>query len=267
MGGICSEGIDDKDERNMARKDNNNEEEKKSEAKPQQQEKKKFVVRPFAVMRLTHEAIRAGMKEVKVALEKVSDDCSNLDEIRKIYVDLERCIVIHAKQEDQIFFPLLNEKFDGVINNENIPPKHDDDGEQREKIKSLLENGCDSKDELSKIINEWLDAHEAHLKLEEQVMMPLTMKTADTVEKRGEIVRSIINVDRKEFSEYQFEYVLGKLFVSKPFGPLMMYCKATQMASNAQEYNEVKGKIEGVVGEEMWNKLKSKGCAQDGKQQ
>ena len=246
--------------------------EEKVESKAPQQESKQndqqFAVRPFAVMRLTHEAIRAGMKDLKNALEQLSENCSNMDECKiiKIFGDLVRCIIIHAKQEDQAFFPLLNDKFDGVIKTEEIPPKHDNDEEQRLKLQSIFENGCDSKNELSLIINEWIESHEQHLKLEEKVMMPLTKKTAVTIEERGKIVRSIINIDRKEFSEYQFEYVLCQLVKTKPFGPVLMYCKATQMSSNTDEYNQVKGKIKEIVGEEMWKKLEDKGCDENGKQ-
>lgn len=239
-------------------------EEKKQESK----QNNKFVVRPFAVMRLTHEAIRAGMKDLKDALEQLSEDCDNIEQcgLIKIFGDLERCIIIHAKQEDSVFFPLLNDKFDNIIKTESIPPTHDNDEQQRLKIQSIFDKGCDSKNELVSIINEWIESHEQHLKLEEKVMMPLTKKTADSVQERGKIVRSIINIDRKEFSEYQFEYVLNQLVKTKPFGPVLMYCKATQMASTQDEYNQIKHKIKTIVGDEMWKKLDAKGCGENGKQ-
>eukprot|EP01083_Nonionella_stella_P091598 256157_1 len=234
-------------------------EEKKADPKP-------FVVRPFAVMRLTHEAVRAGMKSVGNALKDVAEDCSNVDDIKNIYSDLVRCIAVHAKQEDDVFFPLLDKGFENIVTKKGIPAQHEADAPLRNKISVLLDKGCDTKKQLSEAIDAWLKHHEAHLKCEEDVMMPLTPKTADTTEERGSIVRNIINVDRKEFNEFQFEYVLRQLVQTKPFGPVMMYCKAVQMASNVEEYAAVKGKIAGIVGDETWKKLQSKGVDEDGKQ-
>merc|ERR1711971_587948 len=156
--------------------------------------------------------------------------------------------------------------FDDVVSHKNIPPKHDNDNAFRQKISNLFENGCDSKDELCKAMEEWMDEHEAHLKLEESVMMPLTKQTADSERGRGEIVRKIINVNYKEFTDFQFEYVLRQLMDTKPFGPVMMYCKAVQMSSNQDEYEQIVGKIEEIVDEEMWEKLKAKGVDGTGEQ-
>ena len=225
-----------------------------------------FVVKPFAIMRVTHEAIRAGMDDVVHALDTVDDKCSNLDDFKKVYCDLERCIINHAQHEDKILFPLLNAKFDDVVTKNKIFETHENDEQLREKISLIFKNGCESKGDLIELITGWIDAHEVHLKLEEQVLMPILKTTAETVEERGQIVRQIINVNRKEFSDYQFEYVLRQLVKTKPFGPILMWCKAAQMSSNADEYDDIRSKIEGIVGAEMWQKLKSKGVDEKGKQ-
>merc|ERR1712083_876938 len=68
-------------------------------------------VRPFAVMRLTHEAIRSGMKDLQDALQSESSD---MDDIKDVFGNLNRCIEVHAQQEDTVFFPLLNKQFENV---------------------------------------------------------------------------------------------------------------------------------------------------------
>jgi len=220
---------------------------------------KKFVVRPFAVMRLSHEAIRFAVKDIE---EASKDKDVKIDRLQTIYNDLERMFALHGQQEDDVFFPLLDKKFDEIISKKGILSIHSEDTKLRNNIKESF----DSKDKLIKALKEWTDHLSEHMKVEEEVMMPLTMKTADSVEERGAIVRNIINVNRKEFTQYQFEYVLNKLVKHKPFGAVLMYCKAVQMASNKEEYDAVKTKIEGIVGEEIWKKLQSKGVQEDGKQ-
>ena len=113
-------------------------------------------------------------------------------------------------------------------------------------------------------------------------MMPMTPLTADTVEKRGGIVREILNIDRKEFSEFQFGFVLGLLVKRKQAwcskeskkdekakkmskGSLKMYCLATQMASNKDEYNQVKGLIKDIMDDAEYQMFKE-GIEKDGKQ-
>jgi len=260
---------DIKDEaKNDENKANNDDDDTKaSEQKDEPKKDNKPVIRPFAVMRLTHEGIRAGINDVKNELNNVDDSCSNMDTLKGIFGDLERCINCHAKMEDDIFFPKLNKDFDNIIDTNEIPGTHTKDTELRTQIRAFFDENKTDKSELTKLINDWCDAHESHLKLEEQIMMPLTPKTGDTPKARGEVVQTIINADRDEFNDFLFEYVLKQLVKTKPYGPVMMFCKATQLSSNKSEYEAVKTKIKDIVGEETYKKLQNIGIDDDGIQE
>lgn len=120
------------------------------------------------------------------------------------------------------------------------------------------------------------------LQAEEGIMMPLTPLTGDTVEKRGAIVREILNIDRKEFNDFQFGYVLETLMIRKKDwcgenstknekqqkmskGAIKMYCLGTQMASNKDEYKQLQPKIKEIVDAKTYAAI-SKQVEQEGKQ-
>ena len=110
----------------------------------------------------------------------------------------------------------------------------------------------------------------------------MTPLTAGTVEKRGSIVREILNIDRKEFTEFQFGFVLNLLVKRKrewcnkdsnktekekkmSKGSLKMYCLATQMSSNKNEYQEIKPIIKDTLDDQDYQTFKE-GIEKDGKQ-
>ena len=130
---------DIKDEaKNDENKANNVDDDTKASEQKDEPKKDKPVIRPFAVMRLTHEGIRAGINDVKNELNNVDDTCSNMDTLKGIFADLERCINCHAKMEDDIFFPKLNKDFDNIIDTNEIPGTHTKDTELRTQIRAFF---------------------------------------------------------------------------------------------------------------------------------
>lgn len=292
MGNCCGSGGNDdqtKDQSGQALK----QEEKKEE------QKQGFQVRSFAVMRLTHEAIRyhiSGLQEGLSDISSLSDE--DYENLKIRWTGLTRCIDLHAKQENEGFFPILAKmveekhdekglaKFDA--NNEtSFWQQHNTDDHEREAITQAFNEN--DKQKTKQAFDTWIADHLPHLKDEEGVMMPLTKHTADTVEGRGAVVRSILSVDRNEYSVFQFAFVLTALFKrgkemiskakkendgnipdeikKKSKGPVKMYCLAAQMASNKEEWNAIKGQIKDIVDEPTYQMLVKAGIEQDGKQQ
>ncbi len=104
-------------------------------------------------------------------------------------------------------------------------------------------------------------------------MMPLTVKTADTVMERGALVRKIINDDRKGFERFLFPYVIQQLMKfdgqpeEKRIGRCIAFSLATQMASVHKEWRELIWPLRQQVGKETYDKyFDPKGVSERGKQ-
>ena len=70
---------------------------------------------PFAIMRLTHEAIRSGLKEIK---ELISDKYVDLEKLKATFNDIKRVIQLHASQEEAVFYVELSKKKKGGLNHD-----------------------------------------------------------------------------------------------------------------------------------------------------
>lgn len=70
-----------------------------------------FVVRPFAVMKLTHDAIRYRLDLFEEIVNKGADklDGPGLAALNDNFSKLHACITLHARQENDVFFPKLRE--------------------------------------------------------------------------------------------------------------------------------------------------------------
>ena len=151
---------------------NEAETEEKVEAIPASDAPPKPQVRPFAVMKLTHDGIRGCLDDMSAAAQNVSDECTseNIEVLQSIFNDLSRCIDIHTKQEENVFFPFMNEQFDDIMTKEGISGEHDDDissrqslGEMLEKIKA--EPDSDSAQMVLEALEDFKKDHLTHLKV------------------------------------------------------------------------------------------------------
>ena len=75
---------------------------------------------PFSIMRLTHDAIRAGLNAVESHSNQISE--ANIADLQTSFQDVKRVIELHAAQEDNKFYPPLTEKEAGVTSNNSLPP-------------------------------------------------------------------------------------------------------------------------------------------------
>ncbi len=199
-----------------------------------------FTVRPFAFMRLTHDALRAGFAQLRAAVL----DGASIDTVRARAADLARCIAVHAAQEDQVFFPLLDARFDGAVRVAGLRAAHTREDALQAALEAALERA--DRDALALAVDAWAPSFEAHLTDEEAVMMPLTQRVADTIEGRAAVVRRIMEVDWEGMKQDQLGYVTARLAETKPLGPVRMFVAAVQAAA-ADAYPELEPILRGAL--------------------
>mmetsp|Transcript_31766 Transcript_31766/g.49706 ORF Transcript_31766/g.49706 Transcript_31766/m.49706 type:complete len:536 (-) Transcript_31766:350-1957(-) len=221
-------------------------------------------VRPFAVMRLTHEAIRAGMNMISAQVEY-----DKVDAALEAYDQLRLVINVHATHEDKGMFPLLDSLFDNVCLNNGLRDEHENDHKRDFVVRKALQDagkaGGDKNDAFA-ALNEWIAEHEKHLKHEEDIMMPLTEKVAETVELRGASMQKVLACDSEGFERIQLPYVINKLDHSKPFGAVKMFVEGLQMSSTVSAYERYVTIMKAEIKSETAAQLEKAGCFGPGKQ-
>jgi iron-sulfur cluster repair protein YtfE (RIC family) len=198
-----------------------------------------FDVRPFAFMRLTHEALRDGFGRLDAAIA-----AGDLAGARQEYQALSPVIALHARQEEAVFFPTLDRLFDGAAEKGGLRDAHEREDALQEALAAALE-GADL-GALAAAAAAWRVSFEEHLAHEEDVMMPLTIRVAPTLEGRAAVVRQILEVDFDALGSDLVPYVAASLARTKPFGPLRMFAAALQVASG-ERYGELAPALHAAV--------------------
>lgn len=210
-----------------------------------------FNVRPFAFMRLTHEALREGI----LALQAHADD-GDLAAVNDEYVRLRAVIDIHAAQEEGRFFPLLDELFDGAVAKAGLREAH----EREESHQAAFEGALAVRDvrAVREALAAWAVSFEAHLADEEAVMMPLTQRVAPTLEGRAAAVRTLLEVDWDGLRTHHLPYVVRTLAATRPFGPTRMFIAALQLAAG-ERYGELAPVVEDALPAALRDQLSALG--------
>lgn len=187
-----------------------------------------FVVRPFAFMRLTHEALRDGFSQLSAAAA-----AGDFDRAASSFTELLDVIDLHKEHEERVFFPMLDELFDGAVAKAGLRENHVNE----DAIAVRVDVAIEARDlaTLQQSLTEWAPSFEAHLFEEEEVMMPLTERVAPTLEGRAAAVHEILAVDWERLKTIQIPYVVRSLSATKPYGPLRMFVAALQVAAG-EEY-------------------------------
>ncbi len=161
---------------------------------------------PFAIMRLTHESIRAGLNETE---ELLTNEGSSFENLKSKYQEVQRVIQLHAKQEEDVFYVELGKKMEGVT--QSFSEEHHEEFETFEKLDTLAESSDDAgRSEFKKLLGDWIAGHRAHLVHEEKGLMKLLPEAFTYVESVG-VVRSIIGHDLPEFEGFQLPWVYARL--------------------------------------------------------
>jgi len=162
---------------------------------------------PFAIMRLTHEAIRSGLKEIK---ELISDKYVDVEKLKATFNDIKRVIQLHASQEEAVFYVELSKKKKGVTS--HFTSEHEEEKLAFETIDDLMNdvNSDETQYLLIDLLNSWVDNHLEHLIHEEEGLMNLLPELFTYVES-VQVVRLIIEYDLEEFEHFQLKWVYDRL--------------------------------------------------------
>jgi hypothetical protein len=136
---------------------------------------------PFAIMRNAHEALRASIRQQEEKLE-AGDKGAFQDEWRTFH----RALAVHMAMEDDSMFGLLDSVGAGAITAAKLPAEHREDTRLAGVVDAALAAG--DANAVRAAWSAWKEDHLHHLAHEEEVMMPLTMKTAPTPEARARVV-------------------------------------------------------------------------------
>lgn len=136
---------------------------------------------PFAIMRNAHEALRASIR-----LQEQKLHAGDAAAFREDWQTFKRALGVHMAMEDDSMFELLDGVGAGAITSAKLPEEHAEDSRLAIAVDAALEAGDAST--LRAAWSTWKDDHLHHLAHEEEVMMPLTMKTAATPDARARVV-------------------------------------------------------------------------------
>jgi hypothetical protein len=136
---------------------------------------------PFAIMRNAHEALRASIQ-----LQEQKLDAGDMAAFLKEWRMFQRALVVHMAMEDDAMFALLDDISGGAITAAQLPAEHVEDERLAAAVDMTFAKGDASA--LRAAWSVWKEHHLHHLEHEEEVMMPLTMKTAATPEARARVV-------------------------------------------------------------------------------
>jgi len=210
-----------------------------------------FTVRPFAFMRLTHEALRAGFARLVAHAES-----GDLPAVQQEYDGLRPVLVLHAEHEEQVFFDLLDERCDGAVEAAGLRDAHvREEGHQQAFEAALAARDLAG---VREALAGWASSFEEHLAHEEEVMMPLTQRVAPTVEGRAAAVGTILDVDFDALKSDHLPYVVHTLATTKPYGPTRMFVAALQAAAGPR-YAELTPVLRRALPEALQGQLQAHG--------
>ncbi len=161
---------------------------------------------PFAIMRLTHESIRAGLNETE---ELLTSEGSSFEDLKAKYQEVKRVIQLHAKQEEDVFYVELGKKMEGVTT--SFSEEHHEEFATFDKLDRLAESPDEEgRSDFKQLVGDWIADHREHLVHEEKGLMKLLPEAFTYVESVG-VVRSIIAHDLPEFEDFQLPWVYARL--------------------------------------------------------
>jgi hypothetical protein len=155
---------------------------------------------PFAIMRNAHEALRTSIR-----LQQQKLDANDMAAFREEWRTFQRALAVHMAMEDNAMFDLLNEVSGGAISAARLPAEHAQDSKLAVEVAAALARGDLAA--LQAAWTAWKEDHLHHLAHEEEVMMPLTMKTAATPEARARVVHERLLLPSESMPD--FDWFIG----------------------------------------------------------
>ncbi len=213
---------------------------------------------PFAIMRNAHEALRASILLQEQKLDS-GDDAS----FREEWQTFQRAIAIHMAMEDDTMFALLDEVGGGAITTAMLPAEHLEDAILARAVNDVLDSGDPVA--LRAAWTAWKDDHLNHLKHEEDVMMPLTMKTGPTPEARARIMHDRVLVPSEVLPGFDW-YVGWVVYMLSRYGSAghtaavatRGFVWGLQHACSPAQWNRLRPVVERNTTAEIWAELTTK---------
>jgi hypothetical protein len=155
---------------------------------------------PFAVMRNAHEAMRASIR-----LQGKSLEADDLKGFRGEWERYRKALAVHMAMEDSAMFDLLDDVGDGAITQAGLPEEHVEDLRLVSAVDAELEK--ENSSALRPAWSAWKKSHLRHLEHEEEVMMPLVPKTAETPSAIAQVVHDRLLVPSETLPD--FDWYIG----------------------------------------------------------
>jgi hypothetical protein len=219
---------------------------------------------PFAIMRNSHEALRASIRVQEQWLE-TGDLGAFTDEWHR----LGKALVVHMAMEDKFMFGLLDEVSGGAIAQAALPGEHVIDLELAKEVDAALAGGLEA---VRTAWSTWRQDHLHHLEHEEQVMMPLTMKTGATSEARARVVHDRLLTPSQAIADFDW-YVGWVVHMLSEHGTtaqpanvaVRVFAWGLQHACSREQWNHFRPLVMAQCSPAIWAELvKSFGLDGDG---
>ena len=228
-------------------------------------------MRPFAFLRLTHEAIRVELDELTARFADAASS-GDKDAAKGLVASLNDALALmelHADQEDGGLYPLINERFEGTADKEGYTEEHKMLHAMHERLKKAVDEGASGGDALraaSDAVTTWAREVEEHLQHEERVLQPLVSKITANLPAACRHVHDIIDVaDRERTEGWQIAEIARGLERGRPFEKLHKFVLALQYSATVEEYARMKETLRDTITEDGWKLLDETGVLGDGR--
>ena len=164
---------------------------------------------PFAMMRLTHEAIGRGLDKLEQALD--AEGAAHLPEMATAFDEVARGIRLHARQEEQVLFPALARKRPRLA--VQFTEEHAVDLARLQIIQAEFAKAAADEEavaDLAELLRLWAASHREHLQHEERVISP-ALREVFRLEEATLVVRAIMEYDLPEYRSTQLRWVFQYL--------------------------------------------------------
>ena len=195
---------------------------------------------PFAVMRNAHEAMRASIALQQTHLEN-GDAADFNDEWRRF----RRALAVHMAMEDHAMFDLLDSVGEGAVTAAGLPGEHVDDMQLADAVDLALENN--DLQALRTAWSVWRGDHLSHLEHEEQIMMPLVVKTGANPQAIARVVHERLLTPGERLPDFDW-------YVGWVVHMLATYGSAGQPANVARRV--FAWALQNVCSPEQWRRLR-----------
>jgi Hemerythrin HHE cation binding domain len=213
---------------------------------------------PFAIMRNSHEALRASIRLQEEKLE--AGDLPGLaDEWRRF----QRGLAVHMAMEDDFMFGLLDEVSGGAISAARVPAEHVEDTRLANAVEAAL--AANDLNALREAWSTWREDHLHHLSHEEEVMMPLTLKTAPTPEARARVVHEQLLTPSEKLPD--FDWFIGWVVrmlsdhgtTGQPASTAVrVFAWGLQHACSPAQWGRLRPVVQQNCGPAIWNEIAAK---------